>query len=313
MAKNRRRRRRRHRRQNLGNSEDASTTLVSDNEGASTALVKYSPSEEASHWTFLKRKITDLQQQLDRMKDKAKALCHNYERKCSKFLKTAIRGLLTLSNTVDKADKLLVFWYENGKILNLMLRLLGIDRETSAVVARKTTKLKTQVATVERQFESTNLISKKALVEVQAFNRHVNEYSQSGIGGVQDEVKGVFNRFDEKIRQIGNEIKEKKIKCDRVNADILETKGGISRANSDQDRASEARGSATTVSQYHCPCSWGSAFIYNCQTGFCCWLRGGNCTRNHLCLLSSCRHCSRRGCRGGCYCWNRKHHRCRVR
>ena len=268
MAKNRRRRRRHHRRQNPGNSEDASTVLVSNTEDASTALVKYSPSEEAGHWTFLRRKIHDLQLQLGQMRDEAKALCHSYERKCSKSLSTAIRGLLTLSNTVYKADKLLVFWYENGKILKLTLRLLGIDKETSAVVARKTTKLKTQVATVGRQFESTSLVSKKALVEVQAFNRRVNEYSQLGIGGVQAEVTGVFDRFDKKIRQINSDIKEKKIECDRVNANIHETNIGIARTNSDRDRASEARDSATTVSQYHGLCSWGPAFIYNCQTGF---------------------------------------------
>lgn len=207
----------------------------------------------------------DLQLQLGRMRDEAKELRQDYEQKCSKSLATALMGLMILSNTVCKADKHVVFWYEKGKILKLMLRPLGIDKETSAVVARKTTKLKTQVATVESQFESMSLISKKALVEVQALNRRVNEYSQLGIGGARDEVTEVLDGFNKKTQQVEIDIREKGIECDRVSANIDETNGGIARTSAARDRASQAQDSATTASVL----SFGGAIAFGITSFFC--------------------------------------------
>ena len=210
-------------------------------------LVRYSGPDEPS-LVLLQAKILDLQSQLKQMKKEAKTLRIDYELKCSTSLKSALSSLLTLSDTVCRADKQIVFWYENGKALKVILKPLGVNKKTSAIVERKTAKLRTQVAVVEGQFASTSLICKESLGEVQALNRRVNEYSRTSIGSAQDKVTEVMETFDEKKKRIEIEISEKEFDVYRVNANIDETNQGITRTQAARERAQEAQDTATVVS-----------------------------------------------------------------
>lgn len=228
-------------------ASSSSEDFVSTDFSKALVTQSYSYGENAIV-TQLKSKINDLQNQLRQMVTTAETLRRDYNENCTASLKNAISGLLTLAETVSKADKQIVFWYEKGKALKVVLRPLGINKKTSVIVERKTTKLKDQVASVESQFASTSLVCKEALTEVQTLNRRVNEYSKSGIGDVQDEVAQAVSTFDEKKRGIESEIRDKEAECTRVNNNIDETSAGIDRTNDERDRTSRGRDNATAVS-----------------------------------------------------------------
>ena len=198
--------------------------------------------------TALQTQTADLQSQLDNLKSEAEALRCDYQTKCSRSLETAINSLLKVCDTVCKSDKQIVFWYEKGKVLTLMLRPLGINKKTSRIVQKKTSRLKTQVSTVESKFSATSLLCKESLAEVQALNRRVNEFSQTSIGGAQNLLEVTLETFDDKKASVEYTIREKEIECRRISNNIDETNEGIVRVGEATGRVDAACDGAVAVS-----------------------------------------------------------------
>jgi hypothetical protein len=142
----------------------------------------------------LKRKVAEAQDQLDQLTRESTELRNRYQKECPASLGYALTGLIILCGSVGKADKRVVFWYEEGRSLRIMLKPLGINKATSAIVERKTTELRTKAAVVKHQFESTGKVCKEALSEAQSLNQRVNEYSKSTIGNVQQNNTGIIRK-----------------------------------------------------------------------------------------------------------------------
>lgn len=211
------------------------------------SLVLYSPYEEPS-LTLLKEQINNLRVQLLQLKRETEILNSDYQRECSTSLADALKGLLYLSESVYKADKQVVFWYEKGKVLRIVLKPLGVNKKTSAIIQRKTTKLKTQATYVEAQFASTSQVCQEALKDVQTLNRRVNDYSKTGIGSAQENASTTMKSFEEEKKLVDVKLKEKEVECARVNANILDTDEGVARTRAATDKAEQASDKASTVS-----------------------------------------------------------------
>lgn len=229
--------------ENLWSDEADSGTDLND-----MALVTCSWPNDPS-LMLLQSTITNLRLQLNLMKIEAEKLRTNYEAKCSVSLKRAVSGFLDLSCIVCKADKQVVFWYNEGKLLGRILRPIGLNTQTSAIVERKTTKLKSQVAVLEKQFVSTSIICKESLGSVQALNLRVNDWRQTSIGSTQDKVTEMVEAFDSRARSVEREIHEKEAEVSKVSSNITQTNKDLARTHAACQSAENAHETAITVSE----------------------------------------------------------------
>lgn len=196
----------------------------------------------------LSLKVDILQSQLQQLKTETETLRRNYRTKCSASLSDATTKLLKLTENVCDADREIIYWYEHGKALRIMLRPLGIKKKTSAIVERRTSHLKNQVASVEKEFSSASNVCKESLSQVQTLNKRINEYNKTGIGGALSQANNLMSGFNTRKKEIELKITDKELECGRVNSDIAEKEEGIDRLRVSRARAQNARNDATAVS-----------------------------------------------------------------
>ncbi len=196
----------------------------------------------------LSLKIHGLQSQLQQLKTETETLRRNYRANCSGSLSDATKELLRLTENVCDADREIVYWYEHGKALRIMLRPLGIKKKTSAIVEITTSRLKNQVASVEKQFNSASTVCKQSLTQVQTLNKRINEYNKTGIGGALSQANNLMSGFDTSKKEVELKIANKEVECGRLNNDIAEKEVGIDRLRVSRARAQNARNDATAVS-----------------------------------------------------------------
>lgn len=205
----------------------------------------------------LSLKVQSLQSQLQQLKTETEALRRNYRAKCSASLSDATTKLLKLTENVCDADREIIYWYEHGKALRIILRPLGIKKKTSAIVEKRTSRLKNQVASVEKEFSSASTVCRESLSQVQTLNKRINEYNKSEIGGALSQANNLMSGFDVSKNEVELKIANKELECGRLNDDIAEKEAGVERLRVSRARAQNARNDATAVSPYaptECPC-----------------------------------------------------------
>jgi hypothetical protein len=163
-------------------------------------------------------------------------------------LQESLLSLIQLADYVYKTDKALVYWVEKGKPVKLLLRCIGVDKRTDALVARKTTKVKKEVGRVEEKFKKTSTVFGDGLKAVQGLNTRVTEYSISSIGTVHDNVNGALEEFDNEAKQVQATIDEKDKEYRATNIEITEVSEGISTADINRKTAEQASENASDVS-----------------------------------------------------------------
>ncbi|KAH8906827.1 hypothetical protein BR93DRAFT_968395 [Coniochaeta sp. PMI_546] len=196
----------------------------------------------------LSLKVDSLQSQLQQVKTETETLRRNYRTKCSASLSDATTKLLKLTENVCDADREIIYWYEHGKALQIMLRPLGIKKKTSAIVERRTSRLKNQVVSVEKEFSSASNVCKESLSQVQTLNKRINEYNKTEIGGALSRANNLMSGFDTRKKEVELEITNKELECGRLNSDIAEKEEGIDRLRVSRARAQNARNDATATS-----------------------------------------------------------------
>ena len=199
----------------------------------------------------LSLKIQALQSQLQQLKTETETLRQDYRAKCSASLTDATTKLLKLTENVCDADREIIYWYEHGKALRIMLRPLGIKKKTSAIVERRTSRLRNQVASVEREFGSASAACGESLARVQGLNRRINEYNKADIGGALSQANELMSGFDVSRKEVELKIADKELECGRVSGDIAEKEAGIDRLRVSRARTQSARDDAAVVSR--CP------------------------------------------------------------
>jgi len=201
----------------------------------------------------LSLKIQNLQSQLQHLKTETETLRLDYRAKCSASLTDATTKLLKLTENVCDADREIIYWYEHGKALRIMLRPLGIKKKTSAIVERRTSRLRTQVVSVGREFGSASAACGESLARVQTLNRRINEYNKSDIGGALSRANELMSGFDVGTKEVELKIAEKELECGRVSEDIAEKEEGIDRLRVSRARTQSARDDAAVVSRCRPP------------------------------------------------------------
>jgi len=191
-----------------------------------------------------------LQAQLDELAAETETIRLDYEKKCTKSLKSALKGLIDLCENVCNADSQLVFWVEKGKPLALLLKPLGIDREASAVVEKGTAKLKHEAHSVQRKFQRSGSVCRTAIAEVQSLNRRVNDYAHTSVGAVQTQASRMRGDYEGSMEILQNQITVKEFECQRVDKTIENTTATIQRAEDTKGKVESSAHAATIVSGF---------------------------------------------------------------
>lgn len=209
------------------------------------ALITYHSAD--SRLEDLHRQFAALDRELCIIQKCYSKLKQEHGRKCSKALTDAISSLTQVVNYVNKSDKSLVYWYERGSNMKLALRCVGIDKRTSTMVEKKTTKIAGKAAMVETQFNRSGEIFSDGLKAAQNLNTRVTHYSLSSIGDARHQAVKMYDEIDGNAQSVEISLRKSQTDCVTIQKEIDDIPGQISVVKSSRSTAQKYSNSSSDV------------------------------------------------------------------
>jgi len=200
-------------------------------------------------------RVRDLERKLVGLRDQYCSLREQNHKRCSESLNDALASFHQLIKFVCKTDNTLVYWYERSDGMKSALRLLGMDKRTCTLVAKKTAKIKKEVGKVEVRFRDTSEVFMDGLKAVQILNTQVTSYSVSSIGDVQGDASEALNGYDTQMSWVQSTIGEKNLEATALETQLSTVRTDITKTENARRNTDTARTTATVVSaQYPLNC-----------------------------------------------------------
>ena len=213
------------------------------------ALVTYSSNDPVLVNLLLK--FADLESELSLIQDEYQKLQQAQTQRCSTALSNATTSLLDVIQYVNEADRALIYWYEKGTTVKMALRLVGMDKRTKSIVAKKTQKMKTKTATTEAQFIQTTGVFRDGLKAVQTLDSRVNHYSISKLCSARAQASEAHNQVDSDAKCAELSLQRVRAKQKTVESELGDIPGRMHGARAQRQSAQNNLGTTGTVSE---PC-----------------------------------------------------------
>jgi hypothetical protein len=163
-------------------------------------------------------------------------------------IEDSMQSLFEVIAYVRKADKTLVEWHHRSDKLKRALRLVGVDRRTSTVITKKTTKLKARISVVEGKFGETNDTVALGLSETENMKKEFTHFSQTALDPMARQTIEVQEDLDSTHGTIQTQISKQHILRSQAENRVKEASDTLSRTKSERDSAVAAQARMGAVS-----------------------------------------------------------------
>jgi hypothetical protein len=213
------------------------------------ALVYHSASHEAPdpRVLFLAHQVQQLDFTFATIQSDYDTLREEHTKRCSAAVREALSALVKLVERVAKTDHRLVYWYEKRGSVKLMLRCVGVDKRTNAIVDTGTSMMKRDVKRVENKFVSTSGVFGEGLEAVQDLNTRVTSYSLKDLCPVQSGSAGIMSSFASELENVKTGLESKTTRRTVVEREIGDVSDNIEKTKTKSTNAMLASDTCSDV------------------------------------------------------------------
>jgi uncharacterized protein YoxC len=194
------------------------------------------------------RQIRQLDSRFTELQCEHRRIQDEHSRKCASALSISLSYLGKVIEDVGKADKKLIYWYEQKKGVKMMLRLVGIDKRTNAIVGRKTKRIKGDVQKAENKFRQTSEVFTDGLNAVQGLNTKVTSYSLLEVSTTHNSSASTLRAFSDELKEVETATREKRLEYVHVEEQIEDVRQDITLTESNRNVAANGSDSCAGVS-----------------------------------------------------------------
>jgi hypothetical protein len=162
-----------------------------------------------------------------------------HSQKCTDALGASLSHLAKVIEDVSIADKKLIYWYEQKRGVKLMLRCVGIDKRTSAIVGRKIKQLKGDITKTEKKFRRTSEAFSAGMTAVQGLNTRVTSYTLLEVGEVHNSSTSALKDFSDELEEVETTTRHKRLEHVHVEEQVQEVCVDITRTEASRGIAAD--------------------------------------------------------------------------
>jgi hypothetical protein len=196
----------------------------------------------------LRNRHNVLQTQLTHMQLQHSTMDALYTQQYRQCIEDSMKSLFEVIAYVRKADKTLVEWHHRSAKLKRALRLVGVDRRTTTVIAKKTTKLKARISVVESKFDGANDTVALCLSATEGLKEEFVRFSQSELDPMAKQTIVVRKELDCSHEIIEDRIGEQRQLHWKAKSRVHEASETLSKTISERRSAEGAQVLMTAVS-----------------------------------------------------------------
>jgi hypothetical protein len=196
----------------------------------------------------LRNRHNALQTQLTQMQLQHQTMDALHTQQYHLHIEDSMKALFEVIAYVRKADKTLVEWHHRSAKLKRALRLVGVDRRTSTVIAKKTTKLKARISVVESKFDGANDTVALGLRATEGLKEEFVEFSTKALDPMARQTIEVREVLDNNHGMIEDRIGEQRTLHWKAENRVREASETLSKTMSEKRSAEGAQVLMTAVS-----------------------------------------------------------------
>lgn len=197
----------------------------------------------------LKKRHDELQKQLNNMQKEHERLDALHTQQYLRSIEESMTSLFEVIVYVRKADKHLVEWHHRSDNLKVALRWIGVDRRTTAVVEKKTKKLKAKVSVVESKFDRADDTVATGLRATESLKSEFVHFSHHSVDQVSRETIKARDTLDMDQEVIEAQIRVQREHEIETTDRIRETATSLTTTINRRENAEGARGVFAAVSR----------------------------------------------------------------
>jgi hypothetical protein len=195
----------------------------------------------------LKAELLSLGRELVALQTQHQTLAMEQRQECADALSKSWVHLSAVVKYVNRLDKKVLYWYEQHGAVKAVLRIVGVNKKTGAIVERNLSKIRDRVARVEASFQRSGEVVLGSLTAVQSLNAQVTHYSLSSVSSAQREAAQLGTVIDSNITTTKGSISRTEVESSKTEDEITGTRSTAREVESARQAAQSRSESASNV------------------------------------------------------------------